>query len=132
MNPLHYYATDIPRNFNVFLAVRNQYGCKDTISKYVEIGPEYTFYIPNTFTPNEDGTNEMFTGTGIGIKGYKMWIYDRWGEKLYYTEDITKGWDGSVKGIQDKDKVDVYTYRAIVTDLWNKEHEYVGHVTVLK
>lgn len=131
-HPLHYYNTDIPRDFNVFLAVRNQYGCKDTINKYVEIGPEYTFYIPNTFTPNDDGANETFTGTGIGIKGYKMWIYDRWGEKLYYTEDINKGWDGSVKGIQDKDKVDVYTYRAIVTDLWNKEHEYVGHVTLLK
>lgn len=131
-NPTHYFTTDIPRDYNVFLAVRNQYGCKDTISKYIEIGPEYTFYIPNTFTPNDDGTNETFTGTGIGIKGYKMWIYDRWGEKLYYTEDINKGWDGSVKGILDKDKVDVYTYRAIVTDLWNKEHEYVGHVTVLK
>jgi len=131
-SPVHYYTTDIPRNFNVFLAVRNQYGCKDTISKYVEIGPEFTFYIPNTYTPNEDGVNDMFTGTGIGIKAYKMWIYDRWGEKLYYTEDITKGWDGSVKGKPDKEKLDVYAYRVIVTDLWNKEHEYVGHVTVLK
>ncbi len=131
-HPLHYYATDIPRNFNVFLAVRNQYGCKDTISKYVEIGPEFTFYIPNTFTPNGDGVNDMFTGTGIGIKAYKMWIYDRWGEKIYYTDDITKGWDASVKGKYEKDKMDVYTYRVIVTDLWNKEHLYVGHVTLLK
>ena len=132
LNPVHYYATDIPRNFNVFLAVRNQYGCKDTISKYVEIGPEYTFYIPNTFTPNGDGVNDMFTGTGIGIKAYKMWIYDRWGEKIFYTEDITKGWDASVKGVFEKDKLDVYTYRVIVTDLWSKEHEYTGHVTLLK
>ncbi len=132
LNPTHYYATDIPRNFNVFLAVRNQYGCKDTTSKYVEIGPEYTFYIPNTFTPNSDGVNETFTGNGIGIKAYKMWIYDRWGEKVYYTEDINKGWDASIKGKYEKDKMDVYTYRAIVTDLWNKEHLYVGHVTLLK
>lgn len=132
VNPSHYYNTDIPRDFQVFLAVKNQYGCKDTITKYVEIGPEYTFYIPNTFTPNQDGANEVFTGKGVGIKAFKMWIYDRWGEKLYYTEDINKGWDASVKGKYDKEKVDVYTYRCIVTDLWNKEHEYVGHVTLLK
>jgi gliding motility-associated-like protein len=131
-NPKHYYKTDVARNFNVFLAVRNQYGCKDTTSKYVEIGPEYTFYIPNTFTPNDDGVNEMFRGYGIGFKAYKMWIYDRWGEKLYYTEDINKGWDGSVKGKVVQDKMDVYTYKAIVTDLWNKDHEYVGHVTILE
>ena len=131
-NPTHYYNTDIPRNFQVFLAVRNQYGCKDTTSKYVEIGPEFTFYIPNAFTPTKDGVNDIFTGKGIGIKAYKMWIYDRWGEKLYYTEDIDKGWDGSVKGKQDVEKMDVYTYKAVVTDLWNKDHEYVGHVTLLK
>ncbi|MBA2611468.1 MAG: PKD domain-containing protein [Bacteroidetes bacterium] len=131
-NPLHYYATDIPRDFQVFLAVRNQYGCKDTTSKYVEIGPEYTFYIPNTFTPNDDGTNEFFTGTGVGIKGFKMWIYDRWGEKLFYTDDIKKGWDASVKGKYGKEKEDVYAYRVLVTDLWNKEHEYVGHVNLIK
>lgn len=131
-HPTHYYNTDIPRNFNVFLAVKNQYGCRDTISKYVDIGPMYTFYIPNTFTPNDDGINETFTGTGIGIKAYKMWIYDRWGEKLYYTEDINKGWDASVKGVRNVEKMDVYTYKAVVTDLWNKDHEYVGHVTLLK
>ncbi|MDP3219499.1 MAG: PKD domain-containing protein, partial [Deltaproteobacteria bacterium] len=131
-NPVHYYKTDIARNFNVFLAVRNQYGCKDTISKLVDIGPEFTFYIPNTFTPNGDGNNETFTGNGIGIKAYKMWIYDRWGEKLYYTEDINKGWDASIKGKHDVEKMDVFTYKVIVTDLWNKEHEYVGHVTLLK
>jgi gliding motility-associated-like protein len=61
-----------------------------------------------------------------------MWIYDRWGEKLYYTEDINKGWDGSVKGKVVQDKMDVYTYKVIVTDLWNKDHEYVGHVTILE
>ena len=131
-NPTHYYNTDVPRNFEVFLAVRNQYGCKDTTTKYVEIGPEFTFYIPNTFTPDDDGINETFTGTGIGIKAFKMWIYDRWGEKIYYTEDIKTGWDGTIKGKQGKEKVDVYTYKVIVTDLWHKDHDYVGHVTLLK
>ncbi len=131
-NPTHYYNTDIPKDFNVFLAVKNQFGCIDTISKYIEIGPEYTFYIPNTFTPNADGLNETFTGTGIGIKDFAMWIYDRWGEMIYYTNDITKGWDATIKGKSVSDKIDVYAYKVIVKDIKNKQHEYTGHVTLLK
>ena len=131
-NPMHNYNADVPRSYNVFLAVRNQYGCKDTINKNVDINPEYTFYIPNTFTPDGDGVNETFTGYGIGVKGFKMWIYDRWGEMLYYTEDIKKGWDATVKGQKNKEKEDVYTYKVIVTDLLNKQHNYTGHVTLLK
>lgn len=131
-NPTHYYNTDIPQDFNVFLAVKNQFGCIDTVSKYIEIGPEYTFYIPNTFTPNSDGINETFTGAGIGIKDFAMWIFDRWGEMIYFTNDIKKGWDATVKGKEVSDKMDVYAYKVIVKDIKNKQHEYTGHVTLLK
>ena len=131
-NPSHYYNTDSPKSYNVFLAVRNQYGCKDTTTRLIEIGPSYTFYIPNAFTPNEDGVNDIFTGKGIGIKTYKMWIYDRWGEMISYTEDIIKGWNGTVKGNHIDTKSDVYQYRVLVTDLSNKLHEYVGHVSLIK
>ncbi len=131
-NPLHYFNTDSPRSYNVFLAVRNQYGCKDTTSRLVEIGPSYTFYIPNAFTPNDDGINDIFTGKGIGVKTYKMWIYDRWGEMICYTEDIVKGWNGTVKGNHIDTKSDVYQYKVLVTDLSNKLHEYVGHVSLIK
>ncbi len=131
-NPSHFFKTDAPDTYNVFLAIRNQYGCKDTTMKPVDIGPNYTFYVPNAFTPNGDGKNEVFTGKGIGVKSFKMWIYDRWGEMLAYTEDIVKGWDGSVKGNQIDTKSDVFQYKIIVSDLKNKQHEYVGHVTLIK
>jgi len=131
-NPKHYYNTDIPRSYNVFLAVRNEFGCKDTTTRLVEIMPELTFYIPNAFTPNDDGKNDIFYGKGIGIKTFKMWIFDRWGEAIFYSDDITKGWDGSVKSKSVEDKIDVYAYKVILTDYNNKLHEYVGHVTISK
>jgi gliding motility-associated-like protein len=129
--PKHYFKTDDPMSINVFLAIRNSYGCKDTVIKPIEIGPNFTFYIPNTFTPNGDGVNDLFAGKGIGIKEYKMWIYDRWGEMIFYTGDISKGWDGTVKGKQVDGKQDVYQWKVIVTDLKDKDHIYVGHVTQL-
>jgi len=122
----------IKNNYNVFLAVRNQYGCKDTITKLVDIGPNYTFYIPNAFTPNDDGVNDYFTGKGIGIKTYKMWIFDRWGEMVCYTEDIAKGWNGTIKGNHIDVKMDIYQYKVIISDVNNKQHEYVGHVSLIK
>ncbi len=131
-NPVHYFNTDEPRDYLVWLAVRNQYGCKDTTSKNVIIEPDFTFYIPNTFTPNGDGVNDYFTGKGIGVKTFAMRIYDRWGEMIYYTEDMAKGWDGMVKNKDTPDKLDVYSYRVLVTDLKGKVREFVGHVTLLK
>jgi gliding motility-associated-like protein len=131
-SPSHYFNTEEPKFVNVFLAVRNYYGCKDTIMKPIEIGPNFTFYIPNTFTPNGDGVNDLFTGVGIGIKEFDMWIFDRWGEMIYFTDDIKKGWDGSVKRKKVEEKTDVYQYKVLVTDLKGKIHQYVGHVTLLK
>lgn len=131
-NPSHYFNTDLVNSYNVFLAVRNQYGCKDTISKLVDIGPNFTFYIPNAFTPNDDGVNDVFTGKGIGVKTYKMWIYDRWGEMICYTEDMVKGWNGTIKGNKIDTKMDVYQYKVLITDVSNKQHEYVGHVSLIK
>lgn len=131
-DPSHYYVTDATVGYNVFLAVRNQYGCKDTTMKVVDIGPNFSFYIPNAFTPNDDGINDTFSGKGIGIKTYDMWIFDRWGEMVYYTNDINNGWNGSIKGNKLDTKMDVYQWKVLISDLNNKKHEYVGHVSLIK
>ncbi len=66
-----------------------------TIKRYA--GPD--FYIPSAFTPNGDGMNDRLTVFPVGIKAFgKLSVYDRWGKLLYYTEDYTKGWDGTYRG----------------------------------
>jgi gliding motility-associated-like protein len=131
-HPIHYYNTNNSTNYNAFLAVTNQYNCTDTVSKLIEINPYFTFYIPNTFTPNNDNTNDFFTGKGIGIKTFKMWIFDRWGENIYYTEDITIGWNGDIKKNVVDSKMDVYQWKVILTDMKDKQHIYIGNVNLIK
>jgi gliding motility-associated-like protein len=115
------------------LIATNQYGCKDFITKVITIDPEFHLYIPNVFTPDGNGLNDVFQPKGIGINenDYKMLIFDRWGELIFESDNLHKGWDGSVKGSQGKATQDIYVYKIYVKDLKGKRHEFVGHVTCL-
>ncbi len=133
INPEHFYNDVTAATYYSNIIIENQYGCRDTAIVPVEIAPEFTFYIPNAFTPtNEDGINDYFNGSGIGIAHYEMWIFDRWGAMIFYTDDITKGWNGKVQGKNAEGKQDVYTWKVKLKDVLGKKHEYIGHVTLLK
>lgn len=129
-NPTHQYPDT--GSYLVTLFVENQYGCTDTIRKWVEVKPEVFFYVPNTFTPNGDGANDMFAPLGYGIvdKDYIMYIYDRWGELIFETHNLFEGWDGTVKG--DDVQIDTYVVRIHYTDVLGEQHRYLGHVNVLR
>ena len=61
-----------------------------------------------------------------------MWIFDRWGANIFYTNDMTKGWNGKVHNYSEEGKQDVYTWKVKIKDIFSKNHSYVGHVTLLK
>ncbi|MFY9309013.1 MAG: gliding motility-associated C-terminal domain-containing protein [Bacteroidia bacterium] len=71
--------------------------CGDTASDYtaVNVFMSCKLDIPNVFTPNGDGKNDVFLVKGIGMKTYSATIYDRWGKKVYESTDIKAAWDGS-------------------------------------
>src|SRR6201993_709947 len=94
----HIFSSETPQNYTALQIVTNSYGCRDSVEHTIIINPGYTFYIPNAFTPNSDGTNEVFKGIGIGIKTYTLMIFDRWGELIFQSDDLEKGWDGTFKG----------------------------------
>jgi len=114
------------------LYTNNTYGCADTAKADVKIDPEFTFYVPDAFSPNGDGLNETFTGKGIGIAEYDMVIYDRWGMFLFETHDLYKGWDGTVNGGDKLAQQDTYVYVIKITDIFKNNHSYLGRVTLLK
>ena len=101
----------------------------DTINVSGIIGAS-TLFFPNTFTPDNDGLNDNFTGLGQGIISFEMKIFNRWGELVFETSDIDKGWDGTYKG--EIVKMDVYIwivdFRTICKE--NKTFRKVGHVLV--
>ncbi|NVO02491.1 MAG: gliding motility-associated C-terminal domain-containing protein, partial [Bacteroidetes bacterium] len=112
--------------------VYNVYGCMDTASQIVHILPEYSFYVPNTFTPDGNGTNDHFfpKGTQFSNTDNIMYIFDRWGEMIFTTKDLNEGWDGTYKGA--KVQVGVYVWRIITTDWEGNKRNYMGHVNVIR
>jgi gliding motility-associated-like protein len=128
-NPIHAYQdTGI---FCITLLVSNNAGCMDTTVGCLYVQPEYSLYIPNTFTVNDDGLNEMWKLYGRGIKKIEVRIFDRWGEELYFFDDLAKGWPGTRQN-GSWCKQDVYVFRVEVTDPSNDEHVIIGNVNLIR
>jgi len=107
--------------------------CKDSTSEIVRITLPTSLYIPNTFTPNGDGVNDVFKAQGDGITTFEMVIYDRWGQLVFQSTDINKGWDGKVNGGSNVSATDTYVYVINITALANKhDYTYRGVVNLLK
>jgi len=115
----------------VQLVTITEYGCRDSITIPVEIKPGFTLYIPNAFTPDGNGTNDYFTAKGQEIIEFQMMIFNRWGELIYQTEDMSKGWDGTAKNGKELVQIGVYVYKIEVRDFTQKYHTYTGHVSLL-
>ncbi len=112
--------------------VMDIHGCTDTVTNCLAIEPVFTLYIPSAFTPNGNGRNDIFLPVGQYVKTFEMYIYDRWGTQLFHTTDITKGWDGTANGGNVISQEDTYVYKISVTDVRNKQHSYIGNVTIIK
>ena len=119
--------------YPIMLIQRTENGCIDTVIKIIDVTDDMNVFIPNSFTPNGDGTNDIFSVKGLGFKleGFSMELFDRWGHSLFFTKDVTKGWDGTVKGQPAQDGVYVYKIKAVGSNGEGKK-EYIGHVTLMK
>jgi len=129
-NPIHIYMED--GEYTISLLVKTVHGCTDTTSKTLTIKPDFTFYIPNVFTPDGDGLNDFFKGFGTNISEYEMFIFNRWGEQLYYTDDYNEPWNGKDPVSNNFYLQDVYVYKIIIKDINGKTHKYYGHVALLR
>ncbi len=127
-NPKYIYTET--GQYNAALIVTSNYGCTDTLIKTVIIGEDYGIFVPNAFTPNGDGSDDIFQPKGFGISKYEFVVFDRWGEKLFYSNDFNLGWDGTYKG--KLSPMSVYVWKITLTDAQGKFHELSGHVTLIK
>lgn len=107
----------------------NGYGCVDYDTVCVYVTKDFNVYIPNAFTPNEDGYNDVFIPVGYGINEIRLTIFDRWGVQIFTSNETSIGWDGSHKGKQCEQGV--YVYKAEVKTMAGHTVQYVGHVTLL-
>lgn len=116
--------------------VTNQFDCAARDSaQIIEYCPSAIF-IPNTFTPNADGTNDIFIPVGKNIAAMHLYIFDRWGNQLFESDNPAIGWDGSYGG--EVVKNDIYVWRLTYKFFEDKdgtigrEQEQMGHIQVLR
>lgn len=106
--------------------------CADTLSRSVYVNDLYTFFVPNSFTPNNDGVNDYFIFKGIGVRDFKVTIANRWGEVLtsWTDKDDTKGWDGTYNG--EPVPTGMYVYKITLEDVSGKFHKYTGYLNLMR
>ncbi len=104
--------------------------CYTTAMLHVEVEPHKPVFVPNSFSPNGDGNNDMFLVYGEDIKLVDVKIFNRWGELVYKTNNQLEGWDGTYKGQLQTPQV--FTYIAKVTFLNDKKDEKIGTVTLIR
>jgi gliding motility-associated-like protein len=116
--------------YEVMLIAWNNTGCMDTTWLTLVIEEASTCFIPNAFTPNNSGVNDLFMVYGENVDEFELMIFDRWGMLLYTTNDINQGWDGTYNGT--KCEEDVYVWRLKYLDNSGNRHERVGHVSLIR
>ena len=114
------------------LTVKNAGGCKNEATRCITIDPQFVLYIPNAFTPNSDGDNDVFYAKGEYISEFEMRIFDRWGNMIYYANAMDKPWNGKLNNLGETLQQDVYVYQITIKDNKLKRHKYVGTVTLVK
>lgn len=108
----------------------NEYGCLAQDMVCLEITNDFAVYIPNSFTPNQDGLNDIFYVVGTGISDFQLDIFNRWGTVVFSSRDQRNGWDGNYKGSLSENGV--YTYKLIYTGLNGKRYEKSGQLLLNK
>jgi gliding motility-associated-like protein len=133
VNPTYVFPDDVPNSYLVCLDVVNASGCPDSICKTVVIDDFFTIYVPNAFTPDNDGKNDFFIPIldGIDPTSYQLYIFNRWGDLIFETTDPADFWTGQHRGMDCKE--DVYVWKITVKDAVEyRKHTYYGHVSLLR
>lgn len=136
-DPGLHFPDQSPGTYPVTLIVTNDHGCQDTVVYEVVIDPSFSVFVPNTFTPDGDGVNDYFYPMiqDDQPEAYKLYIYDRWGEKVFESTDRYNVWAGTFMNHGgDILPQGVYVWRLITAPIADDKvrKEYMGHVTLLK
>ena len=116
------------------LWVENQFGCSDSTQLFIQIKGDEIFYVPNSFTPDGDEHNHIFSPvftTGFDAANFQYEIYNRWGEMIFQSLNSDKGWDGFFNGVLCPEGT--YTWKIIYKIPDRDEYKIAtGHVNLIR
>ncbi|PKP04064.1 MAG: hypothetical protein CVU11_06125 [Bacteroidetes bacterium HGW-Bacteroidetes-6] len=127
---VHQFPVDDFGDYEVILYVENSFGCFDSIVGSVRVKPDYTLYIPNSFSPNEDGINDYFHISGINFPDdeFSIRVYDRWGSLVFASTNPSFQWDGKKDG--GYAPMGTYVYRIYYRDTDGNYQVRQGNITL--
>ncbi len=136
-DPVFTFPYDVGGFYPVTLEVEDVFGCTNSVTREIEIRDIFNLYIPSSFTPNNDGTNDAFFvyGSDINPDKFELQIYNRWGEIVFETTDITQPWLGQVGDDGNHYSANsTYMYRVEVHSLSEEaiRREVFGHVMIIR
>ncbi len=149
-----FHRYDLAGTFDISLIAETVEGCRDTLTKagYVTISQSTNtggntdppppppdpdpgtdmgeLFIPTAFTPNGDGRNDRFRPRGAIDGNFRMYIFNQWGEQIYFTQDPVAGWDGTRNGLPVHNGT--YVYLIYIEPTGEPRRAYSGHVTLIR
>lgn len=131
-NPAHEYNLPSNDNMTVRLQVENADGCADDTSMVLSVNDNFAFWVPNSFSPNNDGLNDVFLPAVKDVASYRLLVFNRTGQTVFASDDVAQGWDGTADG---KDvPAGVYVWRIEYVRYSNKSLSLVktGQVILLR
>ena len=120
--------------YEVQLIATTLASCSDTITQYLYVEPEVAYFLPNAFSPNHDGINDVFVGTGQlqHLSDFQISIWNRWGALVFYSNKPEEGWNGQQFNTSVLAPSGVYIYRASYSNPQNKTIELKGFVSLIR
>lgn len=126
--PSHTYTT--PDDYTVTLTIISKEGCEDTYTSIVTVDTDFYLYVPTAFTPDGDGINELFEIKGLGFETFQISIFNRWGNQVFFSDDINVSWDGTYNG--KNVPAGVYSYTIFIKMPLGDISEKKGTLTVYR
>ena len=125
---IHAYSD--PGQYTVSLSVESEGGCTDSTSVALCIQPQNPVFVPDIFSPNEDGKNDTLYVRGLFLSRIEFRVYNRWGEVVFETNSPSIGWDGQLRGVPAPSGSYYYTLSAIAGGATKIER--VGEVVLIR
>lgn len=122
----------LPGSYTVTLIAADAGGCTDMYSLTIEVTMEASLYVPNAFTPDNDGINEVFRAYGQEFDDFRLIIFNRWGDQVFESDDMQRGWNGDSKGSGYYAQNDVYMWVITYTNPRGRREQKSGHVVLIR
>lgn len=120
--------------YKIKLFVKNTEGCSDSAVHDIFVIPDVVFYLPNAFSPNYDTNNDEFKciGTFLGLRAFKLTVWNRWGEAVFSTDNPQEGWNGKKNNMGSLEPEGVYMYEIIYATAVYPRLAKRGFVTLIR